>query len=317
MTFEDSRSAIFLPESEAGHSPCNSQAGAPIVPSGRDLVPVSRSARRESKKPATTKDISGRRCTDSSKNAGRKSYSASKSHPQRLSDLSLRLISLSRFKGVSLHEQTNSQNDSLQANLLMQLPDGLMEYAATWKRQITPCGFAYWEHSASAHRTSEADYSGWPTPEASNEKARMSNPGIVMRRISRKQQIGLEGASYLTPWVSPTATDGCRGSLPARLTDTGIPLSQQVALTPWVTPSTRDHKDSPEMSISGINPDGSDRTRIDQLPRQAHGVSTTSSTALTVNRGVLNAGFSKWMMGFPQVWDECSPNWFEFLKTRS
>ena len=37
----------------------------------------------------------------------------------------------------------------------------------------------------------------------------------------------------------------------------------------WVTPSVRDWKDTPGMSMTGTNPDGSLRTRVDQLPRQA------------------------------------------------
>jgi len=40
-------------------------------------------------------------------------------------------------------------------------------------------------------------------------------------------------------------------------------------LRPWATPSTRDWKDTPGMSETGVNPDGSERTRLDQLPRQA------------------------------------------------
>ena len=69
MTFEDSRSAIFLPESEDGHSLSGSQDGAPIVPSGRDLVPVSHSAKPVNKKPRKTNDISGQKCSGSSASA--------------------------------------------------------------------------------------------------------------------------------------------------------------------------------------------------------------------------------------------------------
>ena len=39
--------------------------------------------------------------------------------------------------------------------------------------------------------------------------------------------------------------------------------------TSWLTPSARDGKDSPGMATSGVNPDGSLRKRLDQLPRQA------------------------------------------------
>jgi hypothetical protein len=36
------------------------------------------------------------------------------------------------------------------------------------------------------------------------------------------------------------------------------------------TPSARDWKDTPGMSESGVDPDGSTRSRLDQLPRQAN-----------------------------------------------
>ena len=266
MTFEDSHSAIFLLESEAGHLPCNSQDGARIVLSGPDLVPVSRSVRQASKKGKKTNGISGRRCSGSSAS-----------------------VSLSQCLANRLRQRLGT--------------DGLMEYRTTWREKITPLGRSYWEHSASAHRTKEADYSGWPTPtslsfseshqpgnnrsmnltvsliptpwitpqtvvglvgwptpEASNDKERMSNPAIVMRRISRKQQIGLEGASHLTPWG---------------------------------TPASRDWKDGHQVDV---------QTNA-LLGRQAW-----LSTALTENRGVLDAAFSRWLMGFPAVWDEASPS---------
>jgi site-specific DNA-cytosine methylase len=37
----------------------------------------------------------------------------------------------------------------------------------------------------------------------------------------------------------------------------------------WVSPSSRDWKDSPNQRTEGVNPDGSIRSRLDQLPRQA------------------------------------------------
>lgn len=46
------------------------------------------------------------------------------------------------------------------------------------------------------------------------------------------------GAKGCSGWVSPTAMDGNRGSLPPRPHDTGIPLSQQVAMAGWPTPAT-------------------------------------------------------------------------------
>lgn len=74
---------------------------------------------------------------------------------------------------------------------------GSMEYRQTWKEKTTPAGRRYWAHTASAHPTS---------------------------------------GSGCTGWVSPTAQDGSRGSLPPRPQDTGIPLSQQATLAGRATP---------------------------------------------------------------------------------
>jgi hypothetical protein len=38
----------------------------------------------------------------------------------------------------------------------------------------------------------------------------------------------------------------------------------------WPTASTRDHKDSPGMSLTGVNPDGTERKRTDQLARAVY-----------------------------------------------
>lgn len=87
-------------------------------------------------------------------------------------------------------------------------------------------------------------------------------------------------------------------------------------LTAWTTPSARDWKDSPGMSEMGTNPDGTIRTRIDQLPRQAQlagpgrltasGQTLTGSSAETESGGQLDPAHSRWLMGLPPEWDVCA-----------
>ena len=61
---------------------------------------------------------------------------------------------------------------------------------------------------------------------------------ICRLRASARRTSGNGSGGSPSGWVSPTAQDGARGSLPPRPHDTGIPLSQQVALTGWPTPTS-------------------------------------------------------------------------------
>jgi hypothetical protein len=102
----------------------------------------------------------------------------------------------------------------------------------------------------------------------------------------------------------------------------GLTLGQAVALNVqgWATPSIRDWKDTPGMATAGTNPDGSERSRLDQLPRQAAqalGPTSSSSPAGTKNRGALDPAFARWLMGFPVAWDEASPGWREWQRAQA
>ena len=87
-------------------------------------------------------------------------------------------------------------------------------------------------------------------------------------------------------------------------------LHSQAKLAAISTPSSRDWKDSPGMSESGVDPDGSTRTRLDQLPRQAQlavsGETVTGGTGATESTGQLNPEYSRWLQGFPAAWGSCA-----------
>lgn len=84
-------------------------------------------------------------------------------------------------------------------------------------------------------------------------------------------------------------------------------LSNLAAVT---TPSARDWKDSSGMSESGVDPDGSTRSRLDQLPRQAQladsGQTATGGTDATASIGQLDPAYSRWLMGLPPEFCDCA-----------
>jgi hypothetical protein len=76
-----------------------------------------------------------------------------------------------------------------------------------------------------------------------------------------------------------------------------VTLGRAVKL--WPTPSARDHKDSPGMSQTGINPDGSTRKRDDQLARRVY-----SQDEVNPDGGSLNPQWVEWLQGFQIGWTD-------------
>jgi hypothetical protein len=114
----------------------------------------------------------------------------------------------------------------------------------------------------------------------------------------------------------------------------GMTLGVQAQMAGWPTCSSRDWKDTPGMATTGVNPDGSERTRLDQLPRVAslagwptphtprlHDSDMSSSQYIDKTLGLrqnsfgvgtertagfrLNPLFSLWLMGFPPIGWAC------------
>ena len=146
-------------------------------------------------------------------------------------------------------------------------PLGSTLFSLTWKTRITPAGRSFLLQRASAPRTNGKDSIGrrpWPTPAKAN-----GDGGQVMGRASAtgrkpdgsKTQVTLNGIANLASWVTTTTT----------------------------TTTTRDWKDTAGMALTAPNPDGSERSRTDQLPRQAQlaswGIPMSSTPASTHGYG--------------------------------
>jgi hypothetical protein len=139
------------------------------------------------------------------------------------------------------------------------------------------------------------DLTAWPTPNA-------MEGGQTSRGHARKDEPLMAGAAQLASWARPRAEDSqCAGAhrgnpdtlhSQTKLSSWPTPpawdhegggqaaralnpersndLPDFAQLSTWARPSGRDWKDTPGMATTGVNPDGSERTRTDQLPRQTH-----------------------------------------------
>lgn len=132
-------------------------------------------------------------------------------------------------------------------------------YRLTWKDRITPAGRSIFALRASGRPISVSGFScaGWPTPVAH----------------------GSSGGEYRDPEKAIARATG----------DHANDLRDFAQLAGWATASARDWKDTPGMATVAENPDGSERSRLDQLPRQAMLTGWTTPQAHDTNpRGAGN-----------------------------
>lgn len=303
-----SPSAIFLQASPDGASPCVSLDGRMTGKSGQEAALASHLVAPVKEKEPLTNVTSGPSSTASSKRASRRSSSASKSHPQKFSERTLRLLSLTRFRRGIAPRQT-----SLQTNLSKQLhsalsTDGSMEYKLTWRPHLTPSGLRISRLRASERPTGDKDFGGWPTPNTPSGGRSMSPDKMDATGKTldgKKHTASLEHAVKFSGQPTHQETD-------LSSTQSGnLNRDSHLAIMGWTTPSSRDWKDTPGMSTTGINPDGTERTRLDQLPRQANlaAGATPGTPAQTAKHGEspqsLNPFFSAWLMSYPTQWTLC------------
>jgi hypothetical protein len=129
-------------------------------------------------------------------------------------------------------------------------------YALQWKSWPMTLGESIPALRASARPISDPACIGWPTPRT---------PTGGAESAERKKELG--------------RTDSGGGDLQAAALVCG-----------WATPSSRDWKDTPGMATHATNPDGSERVRLDQLPRQANLAGWPTATATDAEkRGTITA----------------------------
>jgi hypothetical protein len=224
---------------------------------------------------------------------------------------------------------------SLENRLMTRLDTaGSTLFKLTWKGRVTPLGRRYLQRRALALRTQGNVYTSVPTPKLPKYGHDMAKFEWEPGRVSPTDlETAVHLASVPTPMAGSPATEtySAAGNNDysrkiVQLASTATPtaedsqctgghrgchymLSAQAKCCSVASPSARDWKDTSGMSETGVDPDGSIRTRLDQLPRQAqladYGETATGGTPATKSTGQLNPEYSRWLMGLPIEFSNC------------
>ena len=194
------------------------------------------------------------------------------------------------------------------------------EYHHEFKMHTTPKGRTIPRITASGRRTSGSGCTGsptvgHPTPSSEGSAGEISED---LERVGNKFRNRKTGRILQTNLATDTLmlcghpTPNCDDPNNAtRDSGTYNSLTRTAQLAGHPTCSARDWKDTLGMAQTGTNPDGSERSRLDMLPRVSAlaslGANTASTDTSTGKTGAyrLNPGFSLWLMGYPDAWASC------------
>lgn len=148
-------------------------------------------------------------------------------------------------------------------------------FKLTWKIRVTPSGQSILALRASERRISDSDYISWPTPAVHDTH-------------------GIDKSRYSGMGKAP----GRSGALQDCVQLTSLPAA-------WGRPSGRDYKDTAGMNTEGVNPNGSIRSRLDQLGRQVRLVANHEEPVPQVMMFRCDCGYSSVIQTLLEVCPGC------------
>jgi len=248
-----------------------------------------------------------------------------------------------------LSSGVSSGATALQSFLESRLPEkmglfGFPAYRLRWKSSDIPWGPPICRLVASVRRTSGRGCSGWRSPGATDHEG-----GVMEIRpecadhYKLRDQVALAGwstpahrdwrhpnakpysergggrkgeqlpnqACHLVGWPTPKAAKrGPDYAIVKRPGSGGISLETAAALAGWPTPNTMDAVERKAMRPSRAATGRKTGYLSEAVVSYAIlGPGASGFCAVMVPRGPLNPAFSRWLMGFPKVWDKSSPGW--------